>query len=71
MLAAVTPPFLSRDTNEWEDNGRGFINGLIYRLHPHGSHPGISDEEDSTFRLHIVLVTARLLLRRLSSTLRG
>ena len=56
--------FLSRDLNEWEDNGLGFINGLIKRLHPQGAHPGLSDEEDSAFRVHIVLLTARLLLTR-------
>jgi hypothetical protein len=56
--------FLLRDLNEWEDSGKGFINGLRNRLHPQGAHPGLSDEEDSTFRLHAVLITVRLLLRR-------
>jgi hypothetical protein len=56
--------FLSRDLNEWDDNGLGFVNGLAKRLHPQGSHPGLSDDEDSTFRLHVVLLTARLLLTR-------
>jgi len=56
--------FLSRDLNEWDDNGLGFINGLAKRLHPKGSHPGLSDDDDSTFRLHVVLLTARLLLTR-------
>jgi hypothetical protein len=56
--------FLSRDLNEWDDNGVGFINGLVKRLHPHGSHPGLSNQDDSTFRLHAVLLTARLLLLR-------
>jgi hypothetical protein len=56
--------FLSRDLNEWDDNGNAFFNGLVKRLHPHGSHPGLSDQDDSTFRLHIVLLTARLLLVR-------
>lgn len=63
-LANVTPPFLDRALNEWADNGVGFINGLMARLHPQGSHPGLSDEADSTFRVHVVLVTARLLLVR-------
>lgn len=61
-LAAIG--FLSRGLNEWDDNGGGFINGLTRRLHPQGSHPGLSDDEDCTFRLHIVLLTARLLLVR-------
>lgn len=56
--------FLSRPLHEWDDNGLGFINGLIKRLHPHGAHPGLSDHDDSTFRLHTVLLTARLLLVR-------
>lgn len=57
--------FLSAGLNEWEASGKGFFNGLIRRLHPQGSHPGLSDEEDSTFRLHIVMLSARLLLARL------
>jgi hypothetical protein len=56
--------FLTRHLNEWDDEGRGFINGLVRRLHPQGAHPGLSDEEDSTFRLHVVLLTGRLLLTR-------
>lgn len=56
--------FLSVPLNEWGDDGKGFINGLVRRLHPQGAHPGLSDEEDSTFRLHVVLLTAGLLLRR-------
>lgn len=56
--------FLSRDLNEWADNGLGFVNGLVKRLHPHGAHPGLSDQDDCTFRLHTVLLTARLFLSR-------
>lgn len=56
--------FLSTDLNEWDGKGLGFVNGLMKRLHPQGSHPGLSDADDSTFRLHIVLITARLLLAR-------
>lgn len=61
-LAAIG--FLSRELNEWDDRGLGFINGLIQRLHPMGSHPGLSDGDDSAFRLHIVLITGRLMLAR-------
>lgn len=57
--------FLSSERNEWLGDGKGFINGLIKMLHTEGSHPGLSDADHSTFRLHVVLVTARLLLRRL------
>ncbi len=37
---------------------------------PQGAHPGLSDEEDSTFRLHLVLLTGRTLLKRLEARLR-
>lgn len=56
--------FLSVPLNEWDDDGRGFINGLVKRLHPQGAHPGLSDDDDCTFRLHVVLLTAALLVRR-------
>ena len=56
--------FLSRGLNEWRDDGRGYINGLADRLHPQGAHPGLSDEDDCTYRLHVVLLTAALFLRR-------
>jgi hypothetical protein len=67
ILASLKPPFFLRELNEWDDSGLGFFNGLIKRLHPQGAHPGLSKEEDSTFRLHIVLMTARLLLRRFAA----
>lgn len=66
-LANLTPPFLDRALNEWDDSGLGFVNGLMKRLHPSGSHPGLSDEDDCTFRLHIVLLTARLFLSRFNA----
>ena len=56
--------FFSISLNEWGNDGKGFINGLIKRLHPEGSHPGLSDDVDSTFRMHLVLLTAMLFLRR-------
>jgi hypothetical protein len=56
--------FFSADLNEWDNKGTGFINGVMRRLHPQGSHPGLSDADDSTFRLHMVLILARLLLVR-------
>jgi hypothetical protein len=56
--------FLIEPLNEWSNDGKNFINGLWKRLHPAGSHPGLSDLDDSTFRRHIVLLTARLLLLR-------
>jgi hypothetical protein len=63
----ATEGVLRSDLNEWGNEGKNFINGLMKRLHPHGAHPGLSDEKDSTFRLHVVLLTARLLLERWES----
>jgi len=56
--------FFLREFNEWDDDGKGYINGLFRRLHPHGAHPGLSNQEDSTFRLQTVVLVARLLLLR-------
>jgi hypothetical protein len=56
--------FFASDRGEWSSDGKNFIGGLMKMLHTHGSHPGLSDEDHSTFRLHIVLVTARTFLRR-------
>jgi hypothetical protein len=68
-LASSQPPFLSVDLNEWGNQGKNLVNGVFKRLHPQGAHPGLSDEEDSTFRLHLVLLLGRLFLRRLDGTL--
>lgn len=57
--------FLSKARNEWTNDGKNYVNGLLKMLHTEGSHPGLSDEDRSTFRLHIALVTARTFLRRL------
>lgn len=66
--ASVQPPFLLADYNEWNANNQKhqYVQGLMSRMHPHGGHPGLSEEEDATFRLHITLITARLFLRRFS-----
>jgi hypothetical protein len=63
-LSLGSRPFLSTELGEWSVDGKNFVNGLMKRLHPAGAHPGLSDEEDSTFRLHIVLLTGHLLLAR-------
>jgi len=63
LLADVS--FLAVDRNEWTADGKNYINGLFKMLHTEGSHPGLSDEDHSTFRMHVVLVTARTFLRRL------
>jgi hypothetical protein len=68
-LAKLDPPFLLAPLNEWDGQGKGFFEAFYRRLHPQGSHRGLSDEEDSTFRLHTALIVARLLLRRLAQRL--
>ena len=62
--SGVTPPFLLEEYNEWHPQKTQFVQGLMSRMHPHGGHPGLSEEEDATFRLQISLITARLFLRR-------
>ena len=66
--ADVEPPFLLAEYNEWNANNQKpqYVQGLMSRMHPHGGHPGLSEEEDATFRLQISLVTARLFSRRFS-----
>lgn len=58
---------LSKDRNEWAADGKNFLNGLFKMLHTDSSHAGLSDEDHSTFRLHLALITGRALLRRLSN----
>ncbi len=65
MLADSSIGFLAPDRGEWTADGKNYVNGLFKMLHTHGSHPGLSDEDHCTFRLHVVLVTARTFLRRL------
>ncbi len=66
FLARSTPPFFNPSLNEWNiGNNGGFVQGFWRRLHPEGSHPGLSDEEDSTFRLHLVVLTTHYFLARL------
>jgi hypothetical protein len=67
LLTRLNPPFLLTDLNEWEPNGKGFVQGFWNRLHPQGSHPGLSDEEDNTLRLYLVIIIASHYLRRLNT----
>lgn len=68
-LAQWKSPFFIAELNEWKGQGTGFLQAFYRRLHPAGSHPGLSNEDDSTFRLHLVLLVARLLLKRLQQHL--
>ena len=49
LLADTDPPFLQESLGEWSQNGKDFINGVFKRLHSEGSHPGLSDDDDSHF----------------------
>lgn len=57
--------FLSVARNEWSRDGKNYLNGLFKMLHTEGSHPGLSNDDHCTFRLHLSLTTSRVLLRRL------
>lgn len=60
--------FLSREKHEFGDgNGQTFLPGVAKLLHPDGAHPGISTQHDAMFRLQLVVVTARWLLKRLEA----
>lgn len=65
----VNPAFLTKDLNEYpkDKDSDSLVYGLWTRLHPNGSHPGLSDEDDSTFRYHLTIVFANYLLRRLQN----
>lgn len=63
-LSKSTPPIFYKELNEWLDNGQGYFETFWKRLHPHGSHPGLSDEEDSVFRLNLVQISTLEVLKR-------
>lgn len=63
--SGLRPPFLLEEYNEWHPQKTQFVQGLMNRMHPHGGHAGLSEEEDATFRLQMTLITARHFLRRL------
>ena len=65
-LSARGVQFFMPELNEWRADGKGFVQGFWRRLHSQGSHPGLSDEQDSSFRLHLVILVAHHYLRRLS-----
>lgn len=57
--------FLSREKHEFGDgNGQSYLPGLAKLLHSDGSQPGISTQADALFRLQVVVITARWLLKR-------
>lgn len=44
----VEPPFLLAEYNEWDSQKTQYVQALMNRMHPHGGHPGLSEEEDAT-----------------------
>jgi len=63
-LSKCNPPIFYKPLNEWLDDGKGFFETFWRRLHPAGSHPGLSDEDDSIFRLNLVQISTLEVLRR-------
>lgn len=59
FLEKCKPPFLLSRYNEPK-----YVQGLMTRMHTEGPHPGLSGEDDCTFRLQMTLINARLFLRR-------
>ena len=59
--------FFRSDLNEWSNDGKGFVQGFWRRLHPQGSHPGLSEKEDSTFRLHLVIIVMHYFAKQFES----
>ena len=62
--ALANAGFFQSDLNEWSKDGKDFVQGFWKRLHPQGSHPGLSEKEDSTFRLHLVIITMHYFAKR-------
>lgn len=69
LAGSVNPPFLSEKLNEisFAQGDQSFVHGLFKRLHSEGPHPGLSDEDDSSFRYYLSVVFGNYLLRRLKS----
>jgi hypothetical protein len=66
-VALANAGFFRKEYNEYLSNGTGFVEGFWKRLHPAGSHPGLSEKSDSTFRLHLVILVAHHFLVRIAS----
>jgi len=67
-IALAQAGFFVSDYNEFLSNGTGFVEGFWKRLHPQGSHPGLSEQSDCTFRLHLVILVLHYFLTRLDET---
>jgi len=67
-IALANAGFFISEYNEYLFNGTGFVEGFWKRLHPEGSHPGLSEQSDSTFRLHLVILVIHFFLTRLEAS---
>ncbi len=65
QVALAKAGFFVQDYNEYLCNGKGFVEGFWKRLHPQGSHPGLSEQADATFRLHLVILVIHYFIVRL------
>lgn len=63
-VALYKAGFFKAELNEWTDDGKGFLQGFWKRLHPQGSHPGLSEKDDCTYRFHLVIVTTHYIATR-------
>lgn len=70
-IALAKSGFFNASYNEFLFNGTGFVEGFWKRLHPEGSHPGLSEQDDSTFRLHLVVLVMHHFIVRLESSYDG
>lgn len=68
-IALTKVGFFAVEYNEFLFNGTGFVEGFCKRLHPQGSHPGLSESSDSTFRLHLVILVVHYFISRLDELL--
>lgn len=65
VLAKCFNPIILQDLNEWDGgNKKTFIEGFWKRLHPLGSHPGLPDIDEATYRFQLVLLVTYNLIKR-------
>ena len=48
-LAHIQPPFFRAELNEWQDDGRGFIESFYRRLRPRGADPAFRMKKSRPF----------------------
>ena len=64
ILAKCRNPIIDINLNEFGEDKLGFIQVFWKRLHPEGSHHGLSDIEGTLYRYQLVLLNIELLLDR-------